>query len=169
MIARKTKAYIVLLIGTAQAIGKKQRKKQRGRREFRQGIILNSHMPIYLTKKDSNMSKPPEVVLCEVANDDTPPKIVTCLYHLEARPIGAADKGVQPTSESASLESITYDSAGNLVSDGASEPSIPGDRYKFVSREWNKRSIQSHRGRHSRRLRRRKYGRRGTCHRGNGR
>ena len=83
------------------------------------------------------MSKPPEVVLCEVANDDPTPTIVTYLYDLETGLITAADKSVQPTSESASIESISYDSAGNLVTDGANEPSIPGDRYKFVSREWN--------------------------------
>jgi hypothetical protein len=83
------------------------------------------------------MSKPPEVVLCEVAKDHKPPIIVTYFYDLEAKPIGADDKSAQPTSELASIESLSYDSASNLVTEGTNEPSIPGDHFKFVTREWN--------------------------------
>jgi RHS repeat-associated protein len=56
---------------------------------------------------------------------------------LETGLISPANKSVPPTSGLASIESISYDSAGNLVTANANEPSIPGDRYKFVSREWN--------------------------------
>jgi hypothetical protein len=83
------------------------------------------------------MTKAPEVVLCDVTNDDTSPTIITYVYDLETRLISAADKSVPPTGESTLIESISYDSAGNLVTSGKNEPSVAGDRYKFVSREWN--------------------------------
>jgi RHS repeat-associated protein len=83
------------------------------------------------------MSKPPEIVLCEGANDEVSPTIVSYICDLETGLISANDKRVQASSELPSIKSISYDSAGKVVSDTANESSIPGDRYKFVSREWN--------------------------------
>jgi RHS repeat-associated protein len=83
------------------------------------------------------MNKPPEVVLCEVANDDALPNIATYYCDLEAGLIGTNEERAQSASELASIESISYDSAGNLVSGAENESSIAGERYQFVSREWN--------------------------------
>jgi hypothetical protein len=52
----------------------------------------------------NTMSKPPEVVLCEVLNDDASTYIVTCLHRLEVSPVDDCRKAHRPNGELALVE-----------------------------------------------------------------
>jgi RHS repeat-associated protein len=84
------------------------------------------------------MTKPPEIILCEVADDEPSPCTITYTCDLETGAIISIAIETQPSKHGRPpVQSISYDANGKLESAGETKEAVFGVRDNFASRQWN--------------------------------